>query len=215
MKYFNEINDNIYNISISFEDKSEMEYNIEPKNKYIFTIENENFRYSFSTNLKDKNILFFNNSNNILEQVSNENYFEIGEKILTINKYNLTESINIKVSSIPQYSKLNGFETINENKYFFIKVKEDSIAYFDSFDRNSKIYISNNTEKKITFDDEKINGKFIPIKPNITYFIKNELYENTISVFKKYLYPLNLTNEKIYIVYDTINYLYLKIIIIL
>ena len=119
-------------------------------------------------------------------------------------------SINIKIFAIPQYSKLNSFETINENQYFFIKTQEDSIAYFDSFDRNSKIYISNNTEKKITSDDKRINGIFYPIKANIIYFIKNELYENTISVFKKYLYPSNLDSEKIYIIDDNINYLYLK-----
>ena len=209
-EYFNEMRENIYDISISFEDKNEMEYNIDPKKPYIFSIKNENYRYSFSTDFEDENILFYYDSNNNLEPVSNDNFFELGEKIHIINKPKLTEPINIKVMSIPQYSTLNGFETINENQYFFIKAKEDSIAYFDSFDRNSKIYISNNTEKKITKDDEKINGKFIPIKPNITYFIKNELYENTISVFKKYLYPLNLTNEKIYIIDDNINYLYLK-----
>ena len=202
---------NIYAITVSFEDKKVKEYNIDPKNPYIFSIENEDFRYSFSTGLKDKNILFFKNNNNNYEPVSTENYFELGEKIYIINKDNLTESINIKVSSIPQYSKLNSFETINENQYFFIKTKEDSIAYFDSFDRNSKIYISNNTEKKITSDDIKINGIFYPIKPNITYFIKNELYENTISVFKKYLYPSNLANEEIQIIDDNINYLYLKV----
>ena len=209
-EYFNEMRENIYDISISFEDKNEMEYNIDPKKPYIFSIKNENYRYSFSTDFEDENILFYYDSNNNLEPVSKDNFFELGEKIHIINKPKLTEPINIKVMSIPQYSTLNGFETINENQYFFIKAKEDSIAYFDSFDRNSKIYISNNTEKKITKDDEKINGKFIPIKPNITYFIKNELYENTISVFKKYLYPLNLTNEKIYIIDDNINYLYLK-----
>ena len=202
--------DNIYDISISFEDKNVMEYNIDPKNPYIFSIENENFRYSFSTSLKDNNILFFKNKNNDFSPVSNENYFELGDKIYIINKHNLIEYLNIKVYSVPQYSKLNSFETIIENQYFFIKTKEDSIAYFDSFDRNSKIYISNNTEKKITSDDKKINGIFYPIKPNITYFIKNELYENTVSVFKKYLYPSNLANEKIYIINDNINYLYLK-----
>ena len=201
---------NIYNISISFEDKKVIEYNIDPKKPYVFSIENENFRYSFSTDLKDKNILFFKNNNNF-ESVLTENYFELGEKIYIINKENLTDFINIKVYSIPQYSKLNSFETINENQYFFIKTKVDSIAYFDSFDRNSKIYISNNTEKKISSDDIKISGIFYPIKPNITYFIKNELYGNTISVFKKYLYPSNLTNEEIQIIDDNINYLYLKV----
>jgi len=207
---FKEQLDNIKDISISFEEGNVMEYNLDPANTYIFSIENENFRYSFSTSLKEKNILFFKNNNNNYEPVSSENYFGLGEKIYINNNHNLKESINIKVFSIPQYSKLNSFETINENQYFFIKTKEDSIAYFDSFDRNSKIYISNNTEKKITSDDIKINGIFYPIKPNITYFIKNELYENTISVFKKYLYPLNLDSVDI-LIDDNINYLYLKV----
>ena len=79
--------DNIYDISISFEDKNVMEYNIDPKNPYIFSIENENFRYSFSTSLKDNNILFFKNKNNDFSPVSNENYFELGDKIYIINKH--------------------------------------------------------------------------------------------------------------------------------
>ena len=202
--------DNINDIPISFEDKNVMEYNIDLANSYTFSIKNENFRYSFSTDLKDKNILFFKNNNNNNEPVSSKIYFGFGEKIYIINNHNLKGSINIKIFAIPQYSKLNSFETINENQYFFIKTQEDSIAYFDSFDRNSKIYISNNTEKKITSDDKRINGIFYPIKANIIYFIKNELYENTISVFKKYLYPSNLDSEKIYIIDDNINYLYLK-----
>ena len=142
--------------------------------------------------------------------MTNGNYFKLGEKIYVINNYNLTETINIKIFAIPQYSQLNCFETINENQYFFIEVKERSIAYFDSFDRNSKIYISNNTEKNITINDKKINGEFIQIEPDITYFIKNHIYENTVSVFKKYLYPLNLNNKTINVFNDTINYLYLK-----
>ena len=206
--YSNENIDNIYDIS--FENKNEMEFNIDPKMSYIFSIKNENYRYSFETNLSDKNILFFYNINNKLEPVSNRNYFKLGEKIYFINKYNLTETIVIKIFAIQQYSQLNCFETINESQYFFIEVKERSIAYFDSFDRNSKIYISNNTEKKITIDDKKINGEFIQIEPNITYFIKNEIYENTISVFKKYLYPFNLDNKTINVINNTINYLYLK-----
>ena len=206
--YSNENTDNI--IEISFDDKNGMEYNIDPTIPYVFSIENENYRYSFTTNLRDKNILFFYNATKELEPVPKEYFFKLGEKIYVINNYDLTETINVKIFALPQYRQLNCFETINENQYFFIEVRERSIAYFDSFDRNSKIYISNNTQKDIKIDDKKINGEFIEIEPDITYFIKNELYENTISVFKKYLYPLNLNNTEINIINDTINYLYLK-----
>jgi hypothetical protein len=120
--------DNINDIPISFEDKNVMEYNIDLANSYTFSIKNENFRYSFSTNLKDKNILFFKNNNNNNEPVSSKIYFGFGEKIYIINNHNLKGSINIKIFAIPQYSKLNSFETINENQYFFIKTQEDSIA---------------------------------------------------------------------------------------
>ena len=46
---FKEQLDNIKDISISFEEGNVMEYNLDPANTYIFSIENENFRYSFST----------------------------------------------------------------------------------------------------------------------------------------------------------------------
>ena len=69
-EYFNEMRENIYDISISFEDKNEMEYNIDPKKPYIFSIKNENYRYSFSTDFEDENILFYYDSNNNLEPVT-------------------------------------------------------------------------------------------------------------------------------------------------
>ena len=210
-EYYDYQKENIdYTYNISFEDKNGMEFNLNPKIPYIFSIKNENYRYSFSSNLTNKNILFFINSTKNFVPVPNNYFFISGEKIYLINNYNLSETVNIKVLAIPQYSQLNCFETINENQYFFIEVRERSIAYFDSVDRNSKIYISNNTERKITYDDKKINGEFITIEPNITYFIKNELYENEISIFKKYLYPLNLNNKIIPVINDTINYLYLE-----
>ena len=43
--------------------------------------------------------------------------------------------------SLPVVSKLNSIEAIDADQAFKIKTDEDSIAYFDSFDKNSIIYI--------------------------------------------------------------------------
>ena len=111
--------------------------------------------------------------------------------------------------SLNIYHKLNNFETIIEGEVFKINVTEKSYAYFDSFDRNAEIYISNNYDELISNKGERITSQFIPIKPNITYFIRSLLWSNP-SVIKKYLYPMNLDEKEIIINDDIeeINFLY-------
>ena len=116
---------------------------------------------------------------------------------------------NIKAEdSLKTYDKLNNFEIISENQSFIIETKVKSIAYFDSFDKNSIIYISTDKNKYINKTDEKITGQFYIIEPNVVYYIRNYLYFYT-STFKKYLYPL-IISEEIKISKENINFLYLE-----
>ena len=117
--------------------------------------------------------------------------------ILILGVNGIDESLEI-------YSKFNDFITIIKDQRFIIETTEESIAYFDSIDRGSEIYISKEYNKVISDKEERITGKFYKIKPNIKYYVTNKLYLNQPSVFKRYLYPLNLGKE------DFINYFYLE-----
>ena len=182
----------------------EREYDINPNTSYTFIINNDKYLYSFSSLLD--NIFFVKNQeNNTFEARPNETFFEKGEKIYV--NTSSKEAIKIKISPAPIYHELNSFETINENQYFFIKSEKNSIAYFDSFDRNSKVYISESRQKKILKDDKRINSKFIEIEANKMYLIKNSIFD--ISVFKKYFLPLNLYEEEININDNNKNFFYL------
>ena len=182
----------------------EIEYDINPNTSYTFIINNDKYLYSFSSLLD--NIFFVKSQdNNSFEERPNETFFEKGEKIYV--NTSSKEAIKIKISPSPIYHELNSFETIKENQYFFIKSEKNSIAYFDSFDRNSKVYISESRQKKILKDDKRINSKFIEIEANTMYLIKNAIFD--ISVFKKYFYPLNLYEEDININDNNKNFFYL------
>lgn len=136
-------------IDINIEIEREREYDINPNTSYTFIINNDKYLYSFSSLLD--NIFFVKNQeNNTFEARPNETFFEKGEKIYV--NTSSKEAIKIKISPALIYHELNSFETINENQYFFIKSEKNSIAYFDSFDRNSKVYISESRQKKILFD---------------------------------------------------------------
>ena len=109
------------------------------------------------------------------------------------------------------YSELNCMETIDSSQKFIIETTEVSMAYFDSYDKNSVIYISNNIDSFNKEEDERINGKFYRIEPNIKYYIRNSLYfKGQPSVFKKYVFPLNLESKVIDISGNKINFLYLE-----
>lgn len=70
-----------------------------------------------------------------------------------------------------------------------INSTEKSIAYFDSFDDNANFLILKNYEDYISHKDERITGKFYPIEPNTTYYIRNFLRLNS-TVLTKYFYPI-------------------------
>ena len=188
-------------IEISLITEKDIEYEIDSNSIYRFVIENENYLYRFDEKLKD--ILKIYNKDNILE-TPKKRYFEKGEVVYINYLSNLNKKIEVKINAIPLYDKLNSLETINEDKYFSIKSGEESIAYFDSVDKNSKIFISDNEESEIM---ENMAGDFWTCSKDQTYFVKVELFD--ISVLKKYFYPLNL-NSEIYIKDNEENFFYLQ-----
>ena len=108
--------------------------------------------------------------------------------------------IQVTADEIPlkSYDELNTFKMIEQNESFIIKTNVTSKAYFDSFDKNSIIYISKNYEDFKTEKDQKITGKFLTIEADTTYYIRNYLYDAKYpSVFKTYLYPLELDKNEI------------------
>ena len=191
---------------ITVNETTELIYEILSNTSYIFIIDNENYFYSFSS-LYENIFYIKNEDNNTFEVRPNETFFEKGEKIYINNLKNLNETTIIKISPTPIYNELNSFETLKENQYFFIKSEKRSIAYFDSFDMNSKVYISESRQKKVLEDDKRINSKFYEIEPNKIYLIKNEIFD--ISVFKKYFYPTNLNETEIDINNNDKNFFYL------
>ena len=188
---------------VNINGENELEYEIKKDKSYIFNITNESHFYCFSALIE--NIFFIKKENDEYINRPNETFFEPGEIIYVNHLKNLNDT-KIKISPINIYTELNSFETINENKYFVIKAKNKSIAYFDSFDRNSKIYLSESRQKAILESDKRINGKFIDIKEDSTYLIKNEIFN--ISVFTKYFYPLISNETQIDIEGDNKNSLY-------
>ena len=113
--------------------------------------------------------------------------------------------------SLATYEKLNYFETIIQNQNFIINATVKSIVYFDSFDKNTIFFISNNYNDLVSHKDERITGKFYEIEANKTYYVRTYLHSIP-SVIKKYVYPLNLNESDININDDIeeINYLYLE-----
>ena len=194
-------------ISISIDGSKDIEYNLKKDNIYIFEIKDENYLYSFISNTNE--IFYTKNEKEEFESRANSTFFENGEKVYANPFSNISNNIDIKIHPVPLYKNLNSFQTINENQNFFIKSEEKSIAYFGSFDRNSKTYISEISEKKVLNGDYiRINDNFHIIEQDKLYHIKNDIYN--ISVFNKYFYPLNLINKTIKIIDDEINFLYLE-----
>ena len=194
-------------ISISIDGSKDIEYNLKKDNTYIFEIKDENYLYSFISNTNE--IFYTKNEKEEFESRANSTFFENGEKVYANPFSNISNNIDIKIHPVPLYKNLNSFQTINENQNFFIKSEEKSIAYFGSFDRNSKTYISEISEKKVLNSDYiRINDNFHIIEQDKLYHIKNDIYN--ISVFNKYFYPLNLINKTIKIIDDEINFLYLE-----
>ena len=200
------VNTEINNINIK--EENELEFEISDSAIHSFTILNDNYFYCFSSDTENA---FYKSEDGKYNLVPNESFFGKND-IVYVNPEGKTHSkINIKITPYPIYTKLNSFQTINENQYFFIRAEEESIAYFDSFDRESYTYISETFNKAILKNDERINGKFYPVNKGKVYMIKNRIYSNSsISNFKQYFYPIVLNSEEINIKDNEINYIYLK-----
>ena len=184
----------------------EISYQMQKDNSYIFEIKNENYLYSFASDIDE--IFYVKNGEEDYVLMKNASFYGNGEKVYINQSSAISENIKIKISPVPLYTKLNSFQTLNENQNFFIKSEEKSMAYFGSFDRNSKTYISEISEEKTLNENyTRINDKFHTIEADKLYHIKNEVYN--ISVFNKYVYPLDLTQTQIEI-NDEINFLYLE-----
>lgn len=106
------------------------------------------------------------------------------------------------VKGIEEFSEpksyLNDFMTITENFSFTIRTIYNSIAYFDSYDKNCLVYAN----------DIRIDGQFYEIYPNEDYVISVKLFNpESASVLQRYLFydsTLININDK------SINYLFLK-----
>ena len=112
--------------------------------------------------------------------------------------------------SLEIYNRLNNIETVNQSKSFMINSTQKSIAYFESFDDKAIFWISKNYEDYISHKDERITGKFYPIEPNTTYYVRNFIWNNP-AVLTKYLLPIFNEKEEIKIndEAEEINFIYL------
>ena len=105
---------------------------------------------------------------------------------------------------------MNDFEIVSGNKInFIIETKEKSMAFFDSLDKNTLVYISENYETFKSQKDERITGKLYEIEPNKKYYIRNVVHNNQ-SVLVKYLYPYEFGNDVIDMSKTNLNFLFLK-----
>ena len=174
-------------IEISLINGEDLEIEIEPGKIYKFVVKNENYLYRFEKELKDFLVIY--NKNNILESERENLLFEKDE-IIYINYFlNLNNKINCKIIVTIIYSKLNSIATYNSYNYFTLKSTEESIAYFDSVDKNAKILISPNDEKHL----ENMGGNFWKCSAGVPYYIRIDLFD--VSAIKRYFYPLNINSE--------------------
>ena len=99
---------------------------------------------------------------------------------------------------------------VYSNQSFIINATEESIAYFDSLDRNSMVYITTDESKFLSQTDERISGKFVRIEPNVIYYIRVYLISRYTSNLIKYVYPISLYEQNIEIKGTNLKYLYLE-----
>ena len=103
------------------------------------------------------------------------------------------------------YDYLNDLKTIKTNQKFSIHSSEESIAYFDSEDKNSIVYITDEEGIK-----ERIDGFFYNIEANKKYTINVNLYSSdNPSMLISYFDWKNLTKYSIFIKDNDISNLYL------
>ena len=103
------------------------------------------------------------------------------------------------------YDYLNDLKTIKTNQKFSVCSSEESIAYFDSEDKNSIVYITDEEGIK-----ERIDGFFYNIEANKKYTINVNLYSSdNPSMLISYFDWKNLTKYSIFIKDNDISNLYL------
>lgn len=103
------------------------------------------------------------------------------------------------------YDYLNNLKTIKTNQKFSVCSSEESIAYFDSEDKNSIVYITDEEGIK-----ERIDGFFYNIEANKKYTINVNLYSSdNPSMLISYFDWKNLTKYSIFIKDNDISNLYL------
>ena len=188
-------------IEISLINGEDLEIEIEPGKIYKFVVKNENYLYRFENELKDFLVIY--NKNNILES-ERENLLFQKDEIIYINYFlNLNYKIKCKIIVTFIYDKLNSITTYNSYTYFTLKSTEESIAYFDSVDKNAKIFISPNDEKHL----ENMGGNFWKCSSGVPYYIRIDLFD--VSAIRRYFYPLNINSEIKIKNYEP-NFLYLQ-----
>ena len=185
-------------------------YDIITDNIYLFQIVNENYFYYFRIQDGDNILFYVYDEKTNIKNITNQNrYFISGDKIYVKFTSENKDKTTILINYLNNYDKINSFETIKNGENFIIKTSVDSLAYFDSVENNSIIYISKDYKDFKFGNEEKITGKFYNIKANEVYFVRNYLHFYP-SVSKKYLYQLDLEEKQIDIVDGEINYLYLE-----
>ena len=116
--------------------------------------------------------------------------------VLTSSQAIETTLENDLQASLELYNRLNIIETVKQSKSFMINSTKKSIAYFDSFDNKGDFWITTNYEDYKSNKVERITGKFYPIEPNTTYYVRNFIW-NYPAVLLKYLLPLFDEKEEI------------------
>ena len=82
---------------IIINEENEIIYKIKKNNIYIFKIENQNYSYSFNSNIKY--FFYIYNDDHILEPVDDKKTFKNNEKIFVNYYLNITEDIEITIKS--------------------------------------------------------------------------------------------------------------------
>lgn len=96
--------------------KEAKEYDINPNNIYIFTVDNKNMNYSIYSDID--NLLFVYNFDNVLVPVENGTIFENGKKIYANFYLNVTDNIKIKVKeSKPEEDEKKQDDNQDNNKF--------------------------------------------------------------------------------------------------
>ena len=113
--------------------------------------------------------------------------------------------------SMNTYNEINSVSMLYNNLSFIINTTAASIAFFDTFDRSSNIYISKDINEFNSESDKRITGQFIYIEPNIIYYVRICLLDNIyLSNLMLYLSPKNLSEKKISLKENELKFIQLQ-----